>query len=156
MNDKELLTSDERADVLNLINRTLENNGFNLEVVSYEDIDGSFFNISLWKNYYDKPIVIKDKCETTMTEEDVIDRAATITEEEVIDCINDMMDGMPSDKCSDWIDACMYIVRALKELKCYREDKHSCECREYEENAENQIPCADCKHNHIDYFECRE
>lgn len=144
MDDKELLTSDERADVLNLINRMLENNGFNLEVASYEDIDGSFFNISLWKNYNDKPIVIKDKCETTMTEE------------EAIACINDMMDGMPSDKCSDWIDACVYTVRALKELKCYREDKHSCELCVYEENAENQIPCADCKHNHIDYFECRE
>ena len=63
MDDKELLTSDERADVLNLINRTLENNGFNLEVACYEDIDGSFFNISLWKNYNDKPIVIKDNFE---------------------------------------------------------------------------------------------
>lgn len=89
-------------------------------------------------------------------EEDVIDRAATITEEEVIDCINDMIDGMPSDKCSDWINACVYTVRALKELKYYKEDKHSCECCEYEENAENQIPCADCKHNHRDYFEWRE
>lgn len=144
MDDKELLTSDERADVLNLINRMLENNGFNLEVASYEDTDGSFFNISLWKNYNDKPIVIKDKCETTMTEE------------EAIACINDMMDGMPSDKCSDWINACVYTVRALKELKYYKEDKHSCECCEYEENAENQIPCADCKHNHRDYFEWRE
>lgn len=63
MNDKELLTSGERADVLNLINRTLEDNGFNLEVATYEDIDGCFFKISLWKNYNDKPIVIKDKCE---------------------------------------------------------------------------------------------
>ena len=64
MNDEqELLTSDERADVLNLINRMLENNGFNLEVASYEDTDGCFFNISLWKNYNDKPIVIKDNFE---------------------------------------------------------------------------------------------
>lgn len=46
MNDeKELLTPDERADVLNAVNDTLEK--FGLEACGYED-DGTFFNILTW------------------------------------------------------------------------------------------------------------
>lgn len=48
MNKYPLLTADEKADVLNLINETLENKGYNLEVAEYED-DGTFFNVHLWK-----------------------------------------------------------------------------------------------------------
>ena len=44
--EKELLTADERADVLNALNDTLEK--FGLEVCSYED-DGTFFDIQIWK-----------------------------------------------------------------------------------------------------------
>ena len=48
MNDeKGLLTADERADVLNAINETLEK--FGLEVCSYEDLDGEFFNVQIWR-----------------------------------------------------------------------------------------------------------
>lgn len=45
--EKELLTPDERADVLNAINNTIEQ--FGLEVCGYEDLDGIFFNIQIWK-----------------------------------------------------------------------------------------------------------
>ena len=44
--EKELLTADERADVLNAVNDTLEK--FGLEVCGYED-DGAFFNILTWR-----------------------------------------------------------------------------------------------------------
>lgn len=44
--EKELLTLDERADVLNAVNKVLEK--FGLEVCDYED-DGTFFNIQTWK-----------------------------------------------------------------------------------------------------------
>lgn len=48
MNDeKELLTPDERADVLNAVNEVLEK--FGLEVCGYEDTDGTFFNIQTWR-----------------------------------------------------------------------------------------------------------
>ena len=47
MDDKELLTADERADVLNAINDVLEK--FGLEVASYEDLDGTFFNVQIWR-----------------------------------------------------------------------------------------------------------
>lgn len=43
----ELLTPDERANVLNLINDVLRKNGCNLEVFGYEDLDGVFFNVLL-------------------------------------------------------------------------------------------------------------
>ena len=47
MNDeKELLTADERADVLNAVNEVLEK--FGLEVCGYEDT-GFFFMIETWK-----------------------------------------------------------------------------------------------------------
>ena len=47
MNDeKELLTAEERADVLNAVNEVLEK--FGLEVCGYED-DGTFFNIQTWR-----------------------------------------------------------------------------------------------------------
>lgn len=42
----ELLTADERADVLNAVNDTLEK--FGLEICGYED-DGTFFNILTWR-----------------------------------------------------------------------------------------------------------
>lgn len=45
--DDELLTPDERADVLNAINDMLEEQGFNLEVGGYEDTNGVIFNVSL-------------------------------------------------------------------------------------------------------------
>lgn len=45
--DNELLTPDERADVLNAINDMLEEQGFNLEVGGYEDTNGVIFNVSL-------------------------------------------------------------------------------------------------------------
>ena len=44
---KSLLTAEERADVLNALNETLEK--FDLEVASYEDYDGTFFNVGIWK-----------------------------------------------------------------------------------------------------------
>lgn len=48
MNDeKELLTPDERADVLNAVNDTLEK--FGLEVCGYED-DGTLFSILTWRS----------------------------------------------------------------------------------------------------------
>ena len=47
MNEKELLTADERADVLNAINEALEKYG--LEVCGYEDLDGTFFNVQIWR-----------------------------------------------------------------------------------------------------------
>ena len=47
MNEKELLTADERADVLNAVNEVLEK--FGLEVCGYEDTDGTFFDIQVWK-----------------------------------------------------------------------------------------------------------
>ena len=47
MNDeKELLTADERADVLNAVNEVLEK--FGLEVCGYED-DGTLFSILTWR-----------------------------------------------------------------------------------------------------------
>ena len=45
MND-ELLTEDQRADVLNAVNEVLEK--FGLEVCGYED-DGTFFDIQTWR-----------------------------------------------------------------------------------------------------------
>lgn len=45
--EKGLLTAGERADVLNAVNDVLEN--FGLEVCGYEDLDGTFFNILIWK-----------------------------------------------------------------------------------------------------------
>jgi hypothetical protein len=44
--ERGLLTADERADVLNAVNDTLEK--FGLEVCGYED-DGTFFNIQTWR-----------------------------------------------------------------------------------------------------------
>lgn len=44
--EKELLTAEERADVLNAVNEVLEK--FGLEVCGYED-DGTFFNILTWR-----------------------------------------------------------------------------------------------------------
>lgn len=44
--EKELLTADERADVLNAVNVVLEK--FGLEVCGYED-DGILFNIQIWR-----------------------------------------------------------------------------------------------------------
>ena len=54
--DKELLTADERADVLNLLNKTFEDNNINLEVAMYED-DGSLFDIMFWKRNSSKSIM---------------------------------------------------------------------------------------------------
>ena len=51
----ELLTASERAEVLNLINSTLEANDINLVVCAYED-RGCFFEITLVKEYENKPI----------------------------------------------------------------------------------------------------
>lgn len=47
--DAELLTADERADVLNAINDMLEEKGFDLEVGGYEDNDGVFFDVMLMR-----------------------------------------------------------------------------------------------------------
>ena len=48
INDEtELLTEEERADILNAINDTLEK--FGLEVCGYEDLDGTFFNVQIWR-----------------------------------------------------------------------------------------------------------
>lgn len=44
--EKELLTAEERADVLNAVNEVLEK--FGLEVCGYED-DEPFFNIQTWR-----------------------------------------------------------------------------------------------------------
>lgn len=57
--EKELLTADERADVLNLLNKTFEDNNINLEVAMYED-DGSFFDVMFWKRNSSKPIMEGD------------------------------------------------------------------------------------------------
>lgn len=51
----ELLTASERADVLNLINSTLEANGINLVVCAYED-GGEYFEVTLAKGWENKPI----------------------------------------------------------------------------------------------------
>ena len=45
----ELLSPDERADVLNAINDMLEEKGFDLEVGGYEDNDGVFFDVMLMR-----------------------------------------------------------------------------------------------------------
>lgn len=47
--NNELLTSEERADVLNAINDMLEEKGFDLEVGGYEDNDGVFFDVMLMR-----------------------------------------------------------------------------------------------------------
>ena len=48
MNDeKELLTPKERADVLNAINKMLEEKGFDLEVGGYDDCNGVTFFVGL-------------------------------------------------------------------------------------------------------------
>lgn len=57
--EKELLTADERADVLNLLNKTFEDNNINLEVAMYED-DGNFFDVMFWKRNSSKPIMEGD------------------------------------------------------------------------------------------------
>lgn len=41
----ELLTPDERADILNAIDNMLKERGFNLEVCGYEDTNGVMFNV---------------------------------------------------------------------------------------------------------------
>ena len=38
-----------------------------------------------------------------------------MTKEEAISCIKYMQDGMPSDKCSDWIEALNVAIVALKQ-----------------------------------------
>lgn len=45
----ELLSPDERADVLNAINDMLEEKGFDLEVGGYEDTNGVLFDVMLMK-----------------------------------------------------------------------------------------------------------
>lgn len=45
--NNELLSPDERADVLNAINDMLEEKGFDLEVCGYEDNNGVFFDVML-------------------------------------------------------------------------------------------------------------
>ena len=45
--EKELLTADERADVLNAINETLDK--FGLVVVGYDDSNGVIFKVLLWR-----------------------------------------------------------------------------------------------------------
>lgn len=45
--NESLLTAEERADVLNTLNKALEK--FDLEVASYEDSDGMFLNVGIWK-----------------------------------------------------------------------------------------------------------
>lgn len=45
--DKELLTADERADVLNAINDTLDELGFDLVVAGYDDSNGVTFKVLL-------------------------------------------------------------------------------------------------------------
>lgn len=46
---KALLTSDERATVLNLISDVLEENGIDLEIGGYEDRNGTFFDVFLMR-----------------------------------------------------------------------------------------------------------
>lgn len=46
---KALLTSDERATVLNLISDVLEENGIDLEIGGYEDCNGTFFDVFLMR-----------------------------------------------------------------------------------------------------------
>ena len=38
-----------------------------------------------------------------------------MTKEEAILCIKDMQDGMPSDKCGDWVEALNMAIVALKQ-----------------------------------------
>lgn len=54
IDNESLLTPEERADILNLIDRTLEDNGINLEVCGYEDMDGIMFSVDLWKRDRDE------------------------------------------------------------------------------------------------------
>ncbi len=37
-----------------------------------------------------------------------------MTREEAIKALREMADGMPEDKCSDWIDACLIAIRSLE------------------------------------------
>ena len=60
MNDKELLTPDERAEVMNALNNFFEEKGINLEVASYEDSDGHFFKIDFWKRIPNKGVMEND------------------------------------------------------------------------------------------------
>lgn len=45
--EQEILTAEERADVLNAITHTLNDKGFDLEIAGYEDINGVFFEVWL-------------------------------------------------------------------------------------------------------------
>ena len=45
--EKEMLTAEERADVLNAINDTIEK--FGLEICGYEDKDGYFIDVQIWR-----------------------------------------------------------------------------------------------------------
>ena len=47
--NNELLSPDERADVLNAINDMLKEKGFDLEVGGYEDTNGVIFDVLLVK-----------------------------------------------------------------------------------------------------------
>ena len=63
MEETELLTADERADVLNLINYTLDNNHINLKVCAYDDTDGVFFEVILFKKNPNKPVMELEETE---------------------------------------------------------------------------------------------
>ena len=45
-----------------------------------------------------------------------------MTREEAISNLRNMMDGMPFDKCSDWIDACNVAIRSLEAWEKVEED----------------------------------
>ena len=47
------------------------------------------------------------------------------------------------------------LAEWLRELKAYKEDRHSCESCEYEYNSEHQLPCSECSHNFRDRWEWR-
>lgn len=47
------------------------------------------------------------------------------------------------------------LAEWLRELKAYKEDRHSCESCEHEYNSEHQLPCSECSHNFKDRWEWR-
>lgn len=56
-------------------------------------------------------------------------KGEVMAKEEAIKCLRDMIDGMPFDKCADWIDACRMAIKSLeawdevkKEIKSFQEE----------------------------------
>ena len=47
------------------------------------------------------------------------------------------------------------LVKLLRELKAYRENRNGCAFCQYEHKSGTDYPCVTCKHNHVDNFRLR-